>query len=212
MVSHHYPVVDDLTIEWVLHSLPPGTRNVLEVGAGDGELAEHLRGQGFEVRAIDPRGGVPGVEEVALIDLDCPDESFDAAIAMLSLHHVEPLDESLARLARAIRPGGLLLVDEFDVERFDRAAANWLLARWREQGREVHGDAGSFTADTRAHLHPVELLHERLGAAGFDVGEVTRRPYLYRWHLEPGLLDAEAELITSGELPETGARFTAVRK
>jgi hypothetical protein len=131
---------------------------------------------------------------------------------MLSLHHVEPLDASLERLAAVLSPGAPLVVDEFDVTSFDRRAADWLLARWHEQGREVHSDAGAFTADVRAHLHPIELIRDRLAAAGFELTDTERIPYLHRWHLEPGQLDAEAELIASGDLPETGARFLATRR
>ena len=59
----------------------------------------------------------------ALHELDAPQASFDAAVAVVSLHHVEPLDESCRRLAELVRPGGRLVVDEFDVERYDERAA-----------------------------------------------------------------------------------------
>jgi 2-polyprenyl-3-methyl-5-hydroxy-6-metoxy-1,4-benzoquinol methylase len=204
-------MLDQGSLEWVRAGLPPAPARLLEVGAGDGELAAALRNDGFDVRAIDPAGGAHGVQQVALVDLDAPEAEFDAAIAMLSLHHLEPLDESLSRLAAVLRPGAVLVVDEFDVTTFDRRAADWLLARWREQGREIHGDAGAFTSDVRDHLHPVALIRERLWEAGFEVGAVELVPYLHRWHLEPGLREAEVELIASGGLPETGKRFVATR-
>jgi 2-polyprenyl-3-methyl-5-hydroxy-6-metoxy-1,4-benzoquinol methylase len=203
--------MDAATFEWVRASLPPAPARVLEVGAGEGELAARLRELGYDVRAIDPRGGAEGVDQVGLLDLEARDGEFDAAVAMLSLHHVDPLDESLTRLYDVLRPGAVLAVDEFDVTTFDRRAADWLLARWREQGREIHGDAGAFTSDVRDHLHPVALIRERLWEAGFKVGAVELVPYLHRWHLEPGLRDAEVELIAAGGLPETGARFVATR-
>jgi 2-polyprenyl-3-methyl-5-hydroxy-6-metoxy-1,4-benzoquinol methylase len=204
-------MLDADTAAWVRAQLPAPPARLLEVGAGEGELAALLRADGYDVTAIDPARGGDAVEQVALLDLEAPDGEFDAAVAMLSLHHVAPLDESLARLAAALRPGAPLVVDEFDVAAFDRRAADWLLARWHEQSREVHGDAGSMTADVRDHLHPVALIRERLSDAGFEVGESEPVPYLHRWHLEPGLLDAETELIASGSLPLTGARFVAVR-
>ena len=201
-------MVDEASLEWIQTGLPPAPARLLEVGAGGGELAAQLREDGYEVRAIDPREEpADGVEAVGLIDLDDPPQSYDAAIAMLSLHHVEPLDASLARLAAALRPGAPLLVDEFDVAAFDRRAAAWLLARWHEQGREVHGDAGSLRGDVRAHLHPVSRIREALNAAGFSVDRVELVSYLHRWHLEPGLRDEEEERIDAGELPLTGARW-----
>jgi SAM-dependent methyltransferase len=204
-------MLDPGTFEWVHEGLPAAPARVLEVGAGEGELAARLRDLGYEVSAIDPRGGAEGVEQLALIDLEAEDGSFDAAVAMLSLHHVDPLGASLARLAAAVRIGGVLLVDEFDTDAFDRRAAAWLLARWHRQGREVHGDAGALHADIRDHLHTVEEIRERLAVAGFTCGEIERIPYLHRWDLEPGLLGEEEESIGTGALPVTGARFSAIR-
>jgi 2-polyprenyl-3-methyl-5-hydroxy-6-metoxy-1,4-benzoquinol methylase len=205
-------MLDAAVLDWVREGLPQAPARILEVGAGDGLLAAALRADGYDVRAIDPREEVAdGVEPIPLLELDERDGAFDSAVAMLSLHHIEPLDASLDRLASVLRPGAVLVVDEFDVASFDRRAAGWLLARWHEQGREIHGDAGSLTGDVRAHLHPVALLRERLNGAGFRVGELTRVPYLHRWHLEPGLLATEQAAIEAGELPLTGARFVAVR-
>jgi 2-polyprenyl-3-methyl-5-hydroxy-6-metoxy-1,4-benzoquinol methylase len=205
-------MLDPDSLAWVRAGLPAAPARLLEVGAGEGELAAQLRADGYEVRAIDPAGGGEGIEQVALLKLGAAEGEFDAAVAMLSLHHVDPLNESLARLFFVLKPGAPLVVDEFDVASFDRPAADWLLARWHEQGREVHGDAGSLTADVRDHLHPVALLRERLADAGFELGDLEWAPYLHRWHLEPGLQDAEAELIEAGRLPATGARFVAVRR
>lgn len=204
-------MVDPESLAWVRSGLPPAPARLLEVGAGEGALAAQLRADGYDVRAIDPAGGGYGIEQVALLDLDAADGEFDAAIAMLSLHHVDPLSESLARLAAVLRAGAPLIVDEFDVASFDRPAADWLLARWHEQGREVHGDAGALTTDVRDHLHPVELIRDKLADAGFEVGDAERSPYLHRWHLEPGLREAEVEQIEGGRLRATGARFVATK-
>jgi DNA-binding NarL/FixJ family response regulator len=98
---------------------------VLEVGAGEGELAKVQRDAGYDVTAIDPKGG-DGVQQVALIDLDAPPRSFDAAVAMVSLHHVVPLGHSLRRLSEVMRHGARLVVDEFDVELLDELTAREL--------------------------------------------------------------------------------------
>ena len=80
---------------------PPA--RVLEVGAGEGDLANALRVAGYDVVAIDrePRGD--GVRAVALHELDEAAGSFDAAVAVVSLHHVEPLAASCARLAQVLQ-------------------------------------------------------------------------------------------------------------
>src|SRR4051794_3712498 len=97
-------------------NLPPPPARLLEVGAGGGALALELAQAGYDVVAIDPEPGAPHVRAVALADVEEPDASFDAALAVVSLHHVEPLESSLQRLASLVRPGGRLVVDELDVE------------------------------------------------------------------------------------------------
>src|SRR4029077_18260821 len=83
---------DGAVLAFVRATLPPPPARVLEVGAGHGELAAALREAGYDVVAIDPTAhGAPGVEPIPLLDLDAPDASFDAAVAVVSLHHVEPL-------------------------------------------------------------------------------------------------------------------------
>src|SRR5581483_6770091 len=108
---------------------PPA--RLLEIGAGDGELARALAADGYDVLAIDPAPRGPDVQEVGLLELDAPPGSFDAALAVTSLHHVEPLEPSLRRLAGMLSPGAALVVDEFDVGTFDERAAAW----WLEQRR-----------------------------------------------------------------------------
>src|SRR4051795_925100 len=101
---------DPGVVAFVRAALPPPPVRVLEVGAGRGELAAALRDAGYDVVAIDPAAdGAPGVEPVALVDVVGEDASFDAAVAVVSLHHVEPLTGSCARLAEVVRPGGALV-------------------------------------------------------------------------------------------------------
>lgn len=96
---------------------------MLEVGAGAGELAEALTQAGYDVLAIDPASQTPHVRAVPLHGLEASAASFDAAVAVVSLHHVEPLEESCRRLSELVRPGGVLVIDEFDVAQFDERAA-----------------------------------------------------------------------------------------
>jgi SAM-dependent methyltransferase len=196
--------------EFVRLSLPPPPARVLEVGAGSGELAALLRGAGYDVVAIDP-AGEGDVLPVALLDLDEPAGSFDAALAVVSLHHVEPFEPSCAKLAGLVRVGGALVVDEFDVSRFDRPAAAWIIERWREAGREPGRSPEEMVAHYRGHLHPLGAIRAGLGEP-FDLGPLARASYLYRWYLGEEFRAAEEELIAAGSLPELGARFTGTRR
>jgi SAM-dependent methyltransferase len=146
------------------------------------------------------------VTRVALLEVDEPAQSFDAAVAVVSLHHVEPLAESCAHLAELIRPGGILVVDEFDVERFDEDAAGW----WSGHHAE-HPHPGETVAGVRDHLHPVAAIRDQL-ARWFDLSEIARGPYLYRFQLSEELRPEEERSIAEGVLRANGARFTGNRK
>jgi SAM-dependent methyltransferase len=190
---------------YVRAALPPPPARVLEIGAGDGELAAILTSAGYDVTAIDPKGTAP-VLPVALDVLDAPPHSFDAAVAMVSLHHVDPLGRSLRRLSEVLRHGARLIVDEFDVARYDERAATW----WLKHQDHAH-DAADHVAEMREHLHPLAHIRAELDV-WFDLGEPVPGAYLYRWYIDPALRDEEERLIAAGELPAVGARFIATRR
>ena len=195
---------------FVRANLPPPPARVLEVGAGSGELARELTVAGFAVVAIDPEPAGDNVDRVALADVAEPPGSFDAAVAVLSLHHVDPLARSCARLAELVRPGGTLVVDEFDVAEFDERAASWWLDQRRAIGESEDDEPSAMVDDLRAELHPAERIREAL-RAGFEVSRPLRGSYLYRWDLDESLRPIEEELIAQGQLPAVGVRFVAVR-
>jgi SAM-dependent methyltransferase len=195
---------------FVRANLPPPPARVLEVGAGSGELARGLTDAGYAVVAIDPEPGGENVDRVALADLAEPPGSFDAAVAVLSLHHVDPLVQSCGRLAELVRPGGTLVVDEFDVAAFDERAASWWLDQRRALGESEDHEPSAMLDDLRAELHSAERIREVLGA-GFEVTRPLRGSYLHRWDLDESLRPVEEELIAQGELPAVGVRFVGVR-
>ncbi len=196
-------------LAFVRGGLPAPPAHVLEVGAGRGELAAELRGAGYEVRAIDPAAeDGSGVERVELLQVS---GTFDAAVAVVSLHHVEPLDVSCAHLATLIPPGGVLVIDEFDITRFDDRAAEWWLGQRRAAGAVEQHDAQSLVIFMREHIHPLDSVRETL-LPHFTLGHPVPGPYLHRWNLGPGLRDHEEHLIATGKLPATGARLLGTRR
>lgn len=192
-------------------NLPPPPARVLEVGAGEGDLAAALRVAGYDVLAIDPDPRGDGVEAIALHELDEPAGSFDAAVAVVSLHHVEPLEASCARLGALLRPGATLLVDELDVGVYDERAAAWWLEQRRALGKNSDRTAEEMVGEMRHHIHPLSRIADAL-ADDFDVGPPVRGPYLYRWYLNESLRPAEEDLIARGALPAIGARLIAHRR
>ena len=204
-------MLTDELLGFVRSALPAAPARVLEVGAGEGELAARLRGLGHEVRAIDPAGETPEVEAVALHELDAPEGSFDAAVAVVSLHHVEPLPESCERLAALVRPGGRLVIDEFDVERYDVRAATWWSLQKAAVGTPPDRSPHDLVEHYRGHLHTLASIAAALEGA-FALGDPVRGAYLHRWYVGEGLRGAEERLIADGALPATGARLVGIRR
>jgi ubiquinone/menaquinone biosynthesis C-methylase UbiE len=197
-------------VAYVRAALPEPPARVLEIGAGDGTLAAALAAGGYDVTAIDPESDGDGVQPVALHQLEAEHGAFDAAVAIVSLHHVQPLARSCKRLAEVLKPGAPLIVDEFDVTRLDERAAEWWLIQRRAIGSPREESAAEHVEMMREHIHPVARLAEEL-APWFEVGLPVPGPYLYRRHLDWALRPVEEALIAAGELPATGVRFLAVR-
>jgi SAM-dependent methyltransferase len=207
--DHGAMVTSDL-LAFVRSSLPEPPARVLEIGAGKGELASELREAGYEVTAIDPAAEPDtGVEPISLLDAR---GRFAAAVSVVSLHHIDPLAESCAHLAQLIAPGGPLVIDEIDVDRYDERATGWWLAQRGTLGALDHDtDAGKMIADLREHIHPLATVCASLEPY-FELGPPVRGPYLHRWELLESLLATEVELIAGGHLPAVGARLVAVRR
>jgi SAM-dependent methyltransferase len=104
----------------LLQHLPSSCGRVLDVGCGAGELAAKLASRSDHVDALDRSPAM--VERAAravpanvtciaadVLEEPLPESAYDAIVSMSALHHM-PLDAALPRLARALRPGGVLAV------------------------------------------------------------------------------------------------------
>jgi len=196
---------------FVSANLPKPPSRILEVGAGDGRLARALGAAGYDVLAIDPRTDRDEIRAVALAELDEPAGSFAAAVAVVSLHHVDPLEESCRRLGELVEPSGTLVIDEFDVGAFDLGAAAWWLEQRAALGEPQPQTAEELVADHREHLHRLELILEALEPY-FELGRPVRGPWLYRWNLGDSLRAVEEDAIARGRLPAVGARLVGRRR
>src|SRR3954468_3480806 len=183
-------------VAYVRAALPAPPARVLEIGAGDGSLARALRAAGYDVTAVDPMAGPDsGVEPIPLHAGDAPPRHFDAAVAIVSLHHVVPLGESLRRLSEVLRHGARLVVDEMDLDAYDARAAVWWLGH-----AQVDRQPQDMLAELQEHIIPVSRI--RAGwAGGSEVCEPVPGPYLYRWKIDPALRSEEEQLIAAGAIP-----------
>lgn len=97
-----------------------GVVDVLDVGAGEGQLARLASRLGAtRVVGVDPtwaqvavaleRAGGPLYVRSGAAALPFADERFDAVVACLVFEHIEEVDTALAEVGRVLRPGGRFL-------------------------------------------------------------------------------------------------------
>jgi ubiquinone/menaquinone biosynthesis C-methylase UbiE len=150
--------------------------DVLEIGSGSGAMAAEVLRRFPDVRmaATDyddsmvdvARDGLRGFGDRVVVrqadsrQLPFSDESFDAVLSFIMLHHVIDWEKALAEAVRVLRPGGRLL--GFDL--LDSRPMHWLhraersphrMIRWDELRREIqelpllgvlNSGVGGFTA------------------------------------------------------------------
>ena len=111
-------------VEATLAGVPLGGRRCLDVGCGSGRWTRWLAAQSAEATGVDPtaamleraRAGAPGLDfrEMSATHLDFADRSFDVVMSVTVIQHLHPEEQARAagEMARVLRPGGLLLVDD----------------------------------------------------------------------------------------------------
>ena len=109
----------------------------LEVGAGGGSLVQWMAGQGAKVVAIDIdtrfieslAGESIEVRRVDIRTDELPRDEFDLIHSRLVLEHLADRREILERLAAALRPGGWMVIEDYDWTAFGFEGADPQLER-----------------------------------------------------------------------------------
>ncbi|MFV9507345.1 MAG: class I SAM-dependent methyltransferase [Oscillochloridaceae bacterium umkhey_bin13] len=156
---------------------------IVDIGSGDGTFVE-LALPGKQIYGIDPiladtrealgRQVYRGLSLANGKALPFADASFASAISNCVLEHVVPLDETLAEVARVLRPGGLFVASVVGNRFPQDLLGTWLL---EQVGLDGSGYGNWFN---RISYHFNTLSREawtaRFAQAGFTVVHV--RPYL----------------------------------
>lgn len=212
------------TLDFVRRVVPHGAR-VLEVGAGDGELAAVMGREGWDVVALDADAAQVDAARARGVDAHLASfpsvppalGAFDAVLFTRSLHHIHPLEATIDTAARLLRgPEGLLVAEEFALEAADAPTAGYFYAtldalalgpdaRPRHHHHEAHPappGAGPLQRWHHEHAH-APALHSgaamlEAAARRFTLTAPERVPYLFRswtWALDPALPDLMARSV-----------------
>jgi len=187
--SMNHPLIIDLNqrihdrVVECLRSEPRGP--ILDVGAGDGNLAMRLRDEGFDVRAVDmfTKDFRPTDIEIrsANLNMGIPfaDAEFTAVVATEVIEHVENPWQFVRELYRITKPGGVVIVSTPNL-------ANVYTRLW-------------FALTGR--------LYNFLESAYQGIGHITP---VYLWNLRrmaEAKFDIEAVMINASPIPKTRMRL-----
>jgi SAM-dependent methyltransferase len=199
------PLLDDLDARI---GLGPGTR-ILEIGPGTGQLTVPLAERGARITAVelgadlaavarDRTAGFPAVE-VVRADFETwspPAQPYDLVVAATAFHWLDRATR-MARVARVLRPGGLLAVIE----------THHIAGGTPGFFAEVQGCYLRYDPRTTAEEHPLrpeEVAGEDVSGPGFAAPEIRS----YEWELTSATaayLDILRTYSSTLSLPEATA-------
>ena len=180
----------------ILSELQP--RTVVEVGGGQGELAERMQSElGVAVTFVDQsermvelaRGrGIADAQVADVQELPFEDGRFDTVVAAWMLYHVHDLDRGLAEIARVLEPGGSLVAVTNSVRHLEelRTIFDTLMRGYEDRFNSENGEASlrrHFSKVQTTEANVVAVVDER------DVLEGYRRSLLYETRPLPNDLE-----------------------
>src|SRR5262249_35071483 len=121
------------TLEFLESARDPATIDILEVGCGRGNLAQAIKDRGGRILGLDVAGPAvaatreKGVEAEHIdFHLYQTDRRFDVIAFTRSFHHIQPLNAALQRAKSLLKPGGLIILEDFAAETMDEPTLSWM--------------------------------------------------------------------------------------
>ena len=175
--AHHAGFVSALGAPVLTLLAPAPGERVLDLGCGDGALAERIRAAGAEVVCVDSAPSMVAAARARGLDARLADgqalefaREFDAVFSNAVLHWMPRADDVIAGVARALKPGGRF-VAEFGGHGNVAAVTTALRAVVARRG------GGSGSALAWSWFFPTALEYKaRLERAGFVVEEIAATP------------------------------------
>ena len=185
-----------------IRAYAPTKCEMLEIGCGEGDVAQKLQSFGFKVTAIDTddaavaRAREKSVNAAVARWPDFQSELFDAVLFTRSLHHMHDLKAAIAAAKLRLHPDGLLLVEDFAFDEADARTSRWFAdqLRARPVAKMLVPPKDSFIAKVLGAERPHDAWHSNHGhdlhsaetmrteiAAQLSVKNAVSAPYLYRY-------------------------------
>jgi SAM-dependent methyltransferase len=202
-------------LDFVLAHVRQPPARILEVGCGAGELALALAQRGFDVTAIDPDAPNGAIFRKETLESFSESANFDAVVASRSLHHIESLERGLDKIHDLLRPGGLLVLNEFAWDQMDEATARWYRAH---MGEPTHKDESLLPdnfpgawVEEHQDMHTSLAMREALDAR-FESQSFEWLPYMAEHYLKrDDLIAEERNQIDSRKIKPIGFRYVGRR-
>ena len=185
-----------------INGYAPAKSAILEIGCGEGHLAQNLQTSGFTVTAIDANADAIASARSKGVDAheahwpDFESAPVDILVFTRSLHHIHDLDSAISKAHAVLRKGGVLLVEDFAFNEADGKTMNWFAKRLRAASLApaLNPPPDSFMADLmeakelesiwESHhhhdLHDVAVMAKAIDEV-FGTSETLNVPYLYRY-------------------------------
>jgi len=120
------------TARFVASRLGAGPMKILDAGCGRGGLSAKLKAMGHDVTSVDLSEESRQLAEEYGVDVIVADfmrfsaaKEFDAVIFSRSVHHAHPIEVAMERAFSLLKNGGMLILEEFSVDRMDEVTASW---------------------------------------------------------------------------------------